>query len=589
MKRFTRNQGRFSAFFLVSIVMTLSVAVFELPSVKAQSQPAGPNWSRTSTSRLYHDTLTRLYNGKVIAVGGFDSSRRQGINNVEIYDPLTNEWRDTAPLNIERFGHSAILLADGRLLVMGGFKIATNVATAAGPSEIFDPVTEKWTVLGTDNFFQTTIFPLPNGKVLALSGIFNFADVFDPATGTARSISKPTVNIANPLYPSTLVLPDSRILLLNGSNGENTRAQIFDFATESWATTNVPSLDGYTFPGRLAAVLPNGQVLGLVTTPDGAQNSMLFSPSTGTWSNLMRRNTGTLFATGLPNGEVLSFDVNSAEIFSNNSRAWRTTSAPTQSPRALVILASGQVFTGSELYGVDFGSAGSSSLVNTSAASFRVDTLAKGSIVAAFGTNLGDSATPNSTQISVKDSSGFEYPAVVLAVSPQQVNFILPISALSGQAEVTVKNRGAVVARSVLGVVDVSPGVFTANADGRGVPAAVVQRIKAGASVSYEPVASFDSSSSRFVATPIDLGPDSEQVYLALFGTGWSNQSRLENVQVYIGDVRTQVLYAGIQPGSAGLDQINVRVPRSLIGRGEVDVYVTIAGKTANPVKLSIK
>jgi uncharacterized protein (TIGR03437 family) len=49
------------------------------------------------------------------------------------------------------------------------------------------------------------------------------------------------------------------------------------------------------------------------------------------------------------------------------------------------------------------------------------------------------------------------------------------------------------------------------------------------------------------------------------------------------------VEYAGLAPGFVGLDQINVIVPRSLIGRGEVGVVLTVDGKMANTVKVSIK
>ena len=58
---------------------------------------------------------------------------------------------------------------------------------------------------------------------------------------------------------------------------------------------------------------------------------------------------------------------------------------------------------------------------------------------------------------------------------------------------------------------------------------------------------------------------------------------------VRIGGVPVQVLYAGLQPDFAGLDQINVLVPRSLIGRGEVDLVLTVDGKVANTVKVNIK
>lgn len=50
-----------------------------------------------------------------------------------------------------------------------------------------------------------------------------------------------------------------------------------------------------------------------------------------------------------------------------------------------------------------------------------------------------------------------------------------------------------------------------------------------------------------------------------------------------------EVLYAGPQGDFAGLNQINVRVPRSLAGRGEVDIALTVDGQAANVVKVNIQ
>ena len=89
--------------------------------------------------------------------------------------------------------------------------------------------------------------------------------------------------------------------------------------------------------------------------------------------------------------------------------------------------------------------------------------------------------------------------------------------------------------------------------------------------------------------TPIDLGPSGEQVILALYGTGWRNITRLSDVVVTIGGERAEVLYAGAQPSFVGLDQMNVRLPRTLSGRGEVSVTVVADGKMSNPVNIHVQ
>jgi uncharacterized protein (TIGR03437 family) len=88
---------------------------------------------------------------------------------------------------------------------------------------------------------------------------------------------------------------------------------------------------------------------------------------------------------------------------------------------------------------------------------------------------------------------------------------------------------------------------------------------------------------------PIDLGPDGEQVFLIAFGTGLRGRSSLSAVNVKIGGEDAQTLFLGPQGDFVGLDQSNIRIPRSLAGRGDVDVVMTVDGKPANTVRINVK
>ena len=87
---------------------------------------------------------------------------------------------------------------------------------------------------------------------------------------------------------------------------------------------------------------------------------------------------------------------------------------------------------------------------------------------------------------------------------------------------------------------------------------------------------------------PIDPGTAQRPNYLVLFGTGFRKRSSLSNVQVRIGGIICQVDYAGAQPQYIGLDQMNVVVPSSARGSGEVNLLVTVDGKPANMVRVNI-
>jgi uncharacterized protein (TIGR03437 family) len=78
-------------------------------------------------------------------------------------------------------------------------------------------------------------------------------------------------------------------------------------------------------------------------------------------------------------------------------------------------------------------------------------------------------------------------------------------------------------------------------------------------------------------------------VFLLLFGTGIRGRSALSAVSTQVGTLAVETLYAGPQGRFAGLDQVNVRLSRSLAGSGEVDVRMSVDGIRANVVRVNVK
>ncbi len=238
-------------------------------------------------------------------------------------------------------------------------------------------------------------------------------------------------------------------------------------------------------------------------------------------------------------------------------------------------------------------------VTNVSAASFLGGALASESIAAAFGANLAASTQvatviPLPTQLAfttvrVRDALGVERFAPLFFVAPAQVNLLIPPGTANGAATVTITGGDGKVSTGVVQIAAVAPGLFSANTSGTGLAAATVLRVKADGSQSHDPVTRFDSEQGKIVAVPIDLGPETDQVFLLVFGTGFHKPSALSAVSCKIGGTNAEVLYAGPQGDYVGLDQANVRLPRTLIGRGEVDVMLSVDGKTANVVKVSFK
>jgi len=236
---------------------------------------------------------------------------------------------------------------------------------------------------------------------------------------------------------------------------------------------------------------------------------------------------------------------------------------------------------------------------SVSAASFAMGTVAAESIIAGFGTNLAGATaladalplptTLGGISVVVKDMLGVERPAPLFFVSPTQINYELPAGTALGEASVTIKQGNNIAATGRLQIAPVAPGLFTADASSRGVVVANVLRVKADGSQSYEPVAQFNVVTARYEPLPIELGPESDQLFLVAFGTGFRNRSDLSAAMATIGGANAEVLFAGAQGNLVGVDQANIRIPRSLAGRGNVDVVFRVDGKTANTVNLSVR
>jgi uncharacterized protein (TIGR03437 family) len=234
---------------------------------------------------------------------------------------------------------------------------------------------------------------------------------------------------------------------------------------------------------------------------------------------------------------------------------------------------------------------------SVSGASFSGHENAQESILSVFGTNLatatqGASSTPlptnlAGTRVLVRDSLGIERAAPLFFVSPTQINYQIPPGTETGLATVSIHNNGSITARGTIQVVAVAPGIFTAAANGKDFAAAEIVRIKTNGQQSAEPVARWDATQAKFVAVPIEFGAD--EIVLVLYATGVRHRSDLKNVSATVAGLPMNVEYAGNQNQFVGLDQINIRLSRSLVGRGEVDVKLTMDGSAANVVKINVK
>jgi len=257
--------------------------------------PVTNTWSSagdgTPTRRLHH-TATLLQDGKVLAVGGLGGQHDETLASTEIFDPGTHAWTSAGNLTTGRSFHTATLLPNGKVLIAGG---TTNVALlSTGPTataELYDPGTNTWhdapPMTTARNGHTATL--LPNGTVLVIGGYgpeslpsggtihdeLSSAEVYDPVHDTWTALAPSCVPTfdedGNTIVPpqcmaegrqshTATLLQNGQVLVAGGMhNGLSLdSAELFDPTTNTFARTG-------TMTGRRelhsAARLANGKVL----------------------------------------------------------------------------------------------------------------------------------------------------------------------------------------------------------------------------------------------------------------------------------------------------------------------------------------
>jgi N-acetylneuraminic acid mutarotase len=234
--------------------------------------PTAGTWSNTGSlnvPRYFHST-TVLQDGKVLVVGGCISPDCTNLTaSAELYNPDTGTWSLAAPLSDAREAHTATLLADGRVLVTGGYG-ATRILAA---TEIYDPATNQWTRVG--NLGMARVMhsaTVLDGSAMVVGGrggdfgaMLCSTEIFDLATG--RWSYGPSVVKMVQQHTAALLL-DGTLLVAGGTGVKEMNGQIV-FWSKTRAGFYQRSAGTWTQTGRLnhprsahAAVLLNdGRVL----------------------------------------------------------------------------------------------------------------------------------------------------------------------------------------------------------------------------------------------------------------------------------------------------------------------------------------
>jgi hypothetical protein len=256
---------------ILSTVLTLTAGA-------TQSASAGPAlnwcdwngpWASTGSMAFRRDgaTATVLANGRVLIVGGWDNTNTVAV--AEIFDPATDTFTMVGSLGTDRTGHVATVLGDGRVLVAGGIRILNGTFVARlSSAEVFDPASNTFSPVASMSTSRQNpaAVLLGNGRVLVSGGFGgngafhnwqSSAEVFDPATGAFSAVGS---MVAGRGFHTLTRLFNNKVLVVGGYSGfaALNSAELYDSVSHTFTAT------GSMSQARMyhtATLMPFGNVL----------------------------------------------------------------------------------------------------------------------------------------------------------------------------------------------------------------------------------------------------------------------------------------------------------------------------------------
>jgi hypothetical protein len=312
----------------INMVVTRNGDVMSWDGAPSNGGTSALQWSPTSgvftsipnnLTNMFCNAAVVLADGRVLAIGGH-SDFGVGLTNTDIYNPTTRLWTPEADMHHARWYPTATVLADGRVLAMSGSDICEECIVSI--PEIYDPVSNVWTEL-TNAPLEVALYPhifvLPDGRVLqaGASRSPEVTSVLDLNTETWTTVDP------NPVDGHSGVMYEPGKIMKSGSSADVSVSTAPSASTTYTLDMTQPSPKWQQTPNMAyprafhnLTLLPDGSVLATAggSTRDGVNyaNSVLagelWSPQTKTWTTMSAEQKGRLYhgtAVLLLDGRVL--------------------------------------------------------------------------------------------------------------------------------------------------------------------------------------------------------------------------------------------------------------------------------------------
>ena len=437
----------------------------------------------------------------------------------------------TGNMNMPRFGHTATLLTNGKVLISGGRVNNDGSVPGTASAELYDPSTGTFTPTGNMNEGRAghTATLLANGKILIVGGADASAELYDPSTGTF-SLTGSMIAPHN-LHSATL-LRDGKVLIAGGGDG----AELYDPSAETFSETG--SMHHSWLDGASGPLLPDGTVL---------IGTEVHHPFTGTFTDT---------------GHV-SYDYEYTSTLLMDGRAFIAGGGDSDP---------GACYSTTELYDPVAASFVAAQKMTLCRFSHTATLLPSGTVLIAGGASYDAGpyqANLASAEIYDFSTSTFGWIGNMITGRQGHRATLLPDGCVLITGGVGAPGYSILASAEVYNppILIAPPALLSLSSNGTGQGA--IQH-----AATYQ-IASADN-------------PALSGEILVIYCTGLADGSAIPP-QVAIGGRMAEVLWFGNTPGYAGLNQINVRVPNSILPGPSVSVRLNYLNRPSNEVTIGVQ